>query len=103
MTEVEWLTCSDPDPMLDDLRERTSQRKLRLFAAACCRRIWHLLDSPLSRRPVEVAEDFADGKATRADCSIAEFDSHEAPNRHGDSFAIAASITGVPHEKWTVG
>ena len=65
MTEHEWRTTADPTPMLDHLREQNvSERKLRLLACACCRRIWDYLDDPRSRRAVEVSERFADARAT---------------------------------------
>jgi hypothetical protein len=53
--------------MLNFLRiaDRASERKLRLFAAACCRRIWPLLSAARARKAVVVAEGFADGRATR--------------------------------------
>src|SRR5262249_37631156 len=64
VTEAEWQECDDPNRMLDFLRRRASNRKLRLFACACCRRIWHLLTDARSREAVEVAERFADGQAS---------------------------------------
>jgi hypothetical protein len=36
MTEAEWFACADPERMLGFLERRASDRKLRLFAVACC-------------------------------------------------------------------
>jgi hypothetical protein len=44
VTEAEWLAASEPEPMLVCLRGTLGDRKLRLFACACCRQIWHMLD-----------------------------------------------------------
>jgi hypothetical protein len=59
MTRAEWLACVDPATMLTYLHARTSWRKRRLFAAACCRRLRPLLDDA-SRRAVEKDEQYAD-------------------------------------------
>src|SRR5947209_5624316 len=40
MTESEWLACTDPTPMLEFLRGKASDRKLRLLAAAGGRADW---------------------------------------------------------------
>ena len=52
MTEAEWLACKDPQRMLDFLRGKISNRKLRLFACSCCRRLWPLLPEERHRRAV---------------------------------------------------
>ena len=64
MTEFEWLTCNDAAAMLEVLRNRTGDRKLRLFACACARDIWSELSEDDCRRAVDVAERFADGMAS---------------------------------------
>src|SRR4051794_39139767 len=63
MTESDWDRSTDPQAMLAFLRDRgASDRKLRLFAVACSRRVWPLIDD-LGRAAVETAESFADGCA----------------------------------------
>lgn len=71
MNEQDWLTSTDPAAMLKEFNlspssqlmnkfTAPSNRKLRLFACACCRSVWNLLTDERSRRAVEVAERFAD-------------------------------------------
>jgi hypothetical protein len=66
MTESEWKACAEPFAMLEAVGDRLGARKLRLFAVACCRRVARLL-TPEARAALEVAEDFAEGKATAAE------------------------------------
>jgi hypothetical protein len=63
MTEADWNTCAEPSVMLEVLHERgmTSERKLRLYAAACSRLLWNLLPDERSRAAVVAAEQYADG------------------------------------------
>src|SRR5262245_27635394 len=61
MTEAEWLACADPQPMFEFLRRSASDRKVRLFALACCRRVWASLEHEEFRDAVRKAELFADG------------------------------------------
>jgi hypothetical protein len=74
ITERDWLCCADPDLLILHLGSRhpISERKLRLFTVACCRRIWHAITDRRSRQAVEVAERFADGEATEKELRAAE-------------------------------
>jgi hypothetical protein len=65
MTESEWLAYVEPGRMLHFLRDQASDRKLRLFACACCRHIWHFLTDRRCRAAVEQAERYADGQASK--------------------------------------
>src|SRR5258708_3680828 len=91
MTEVGWLRCTDPGPMLEFLRDRASERKLRLFACACCRRVWHLLTDERSRRAVEVMERDADGAAGNEDLYLAVIGAESVANTRATEAMEAAA------------
>lgn len=66
MTEGEWLACTDPKKMLRVLRgnNKASDRKLRLLACGCCRRIWADLTLKPLRPAIETAEEYAELSVT---------------------------------------
>src|SRR5262245_38195072 len=53
--------------MLEFLRGRASDRKLRLFAVACCRRVSGAIVCEESRRAVDAAERYSDGSVPAGD------------------------------------
>jgi hypothetical protein len=62
--DLEWKDCDELWRMLRAIRGQVSDRKLRLFAVACCRRIGHLMKAERSQTAVAVAERYADGLAS---------------------------------------
>lgn len=67
MTEAEWMDCTEPGKMLKFLTGKIGDRKLRLFACACCRDIWELIPSEASRKSLEASEEYAEGRIRRKD------------------------------------
>jgi hypothetical protein len=77
MTEGEWSVCQSARRMLDHLKPRTSYRKLRLFAVACCRRLAPLAPDGYGDREafgeaLDVNERWADGLTTREEGRLAK-------------------------------
>lgn len=66
MTESDWLNCTDPQKILECIRDKTSERKLRLTLCGWSRLNWKWL-SQQSQSAVEVAELFADGLVSDED------------------------------------
>ena len=71
MTAAEWDACADPTPMLEFLRGKVSERKLRLFAVACLWLVGRWLTDERSRRVVEMTEQFVVGMASGQDLAAA--------------------------------
>jgi hypothetical protein len=110
MTEAEWLTCVDPGPLLTAQRGQVTDRKARLFAVACCRRIESFLVDPRAVEALAVAERFADGEATDEQRSAARKAAQQVAQVRGtvrrpttpkgDRRAASAVYYAVAGEAW---
>jgi hypothetical protein len=90
MTEAEWLACEDPQPILEFLRGRASEQKLRLLACGCCYHVYIGYEDGDEWAAVEVSERYADGFATAHELSQAREgmdwgDYRDSPADHASS------------------
>ena len=70
MTEAEWQSVDNPNAMIDFVHPRVNDRKLVLFAVACCRRaIEHFVDER-ELAVIEAAERLASGEVTEAEFDV---------------------------------
>jgi hypothetical protein len=103
MEETLWmeaLAASDPSLLLEYLQTEASERKRRLFAAGCCRRVFRFIPLECKRwkgdpaeyfQAVEKVEKYADGLATQNDL--------RNTGRSGD-FACDAVLVAAARDEW---
>jgi hypothetical protein len=105
VTEEEWLAwVGDPVDLYSIARDCISDRKLRLFACACVRQVWGLLDDERGRHAVVTGELLADGQVSDAvamtAAAAAGAAAFEASTTHGvfsmaEHLAVAAKYAVV--------
>jgi hypothetical protein len=98
MTEPEWLSAVEPRPMLAFLAPHLTERKVRLFAVACCRHLGELIHHASSVAAVDLAELAADGGVPRdqlLDASLLADDYFGSTCVYGTSTGDQAARTAV--------
>jgi hypothetical protein len=81
MNEDQWLSCTDPTPMLDFLRGsgRASEGRFRLAACACVRQgAWDLLRDERCRAALDAREGYEDGLVAETDLKKAQLEAWRA-------------------------
>jgi len=108
MPSADWLHASQFEAMLSDLRPAIakppfSERKLRLVAVACCRKMWHLFPNDACRKVVVFAEQVADGKSDPADLIVHQREMEkfgEELGRHPAQFMVWAARECCNESAW---
>jgi hypothetical protein len=101
--EAEWLRCRSLEGMPYNL-DYCFGRCGVLFAAACCRSVWHLLPDDPGRTAVLTAEDYADRLATREALGAAEQRAYEAGELMCESMPdLAWKASPAWHTMWAAG
>lgn len=95
MTEAEWDACTDVEDMLEFVQDhgQTRDRKLRLFAVTCCRRVWELLNH-IEKDAVILMERFLEEQAGEPERAAAfEAVREQVPAFYGsDDFPVAQDL-----------
>jgi hypothetical protein len=95
-TESQWLAATDLGAMLVHIGGQATERKLRLFACACCRL------SPSTELAAEVAERYADGASNLRELAAVRWSAMPVwwaawdPAWVGGGFAALAAATAAP-------
>jgi hypothetical protein len=96
VTRRKWRTSSDPVKMLAAVHGKVSDRKLRLLAVACCRRVWEYLDQENSRRAIETASRVVEGVATAEELAAAHQAGYEIDHSGSINLPYAAAHSANP-------
>jgi hypothetical protein len=128
MTEADWLACEDPIAMIEFLRgspvgedrvswgknsheihlpQRGNDRRFRLFACWCCRRIWRHIPEPVNHAAVVAVEELLEGrmssdKAWAALCASSSVE-HTEQGRRSEPGYWAVKHLGRGFYKMTAG
>jgi hypothetical protein len=89
---MEWLACTNPDPMLRFLWPKKQKRKLALFGVGCCRHIARLCSDERGLIAIDIAERYADRKAKINEVRVARRNARE------DASGIARPLGHYVHE-----
>jgi hypothetical protein len=93
MTKAEWLAQTVPTTLLGHLRGKTSDRKYRLFACSCARRIWNAAEDCHSQEmhsQVILTEACIEGHATLREMEAARANQWGVGEYSSYSFALYA-------------
>jgi hypothetical protein len=105
VTEAEWLACVDPTHLMQWERIAATERKVRLFAVACCRRIPALNSHETLAAAIDTGERFADRLATEEELHEANLRAEGIADSAGetaDDYESAEGITGNTVREWQI-